>query len=171
MAQVKICGIKTPDILETCIEVGTAYVGLVFFEKSPRHIEIDLAAELARASSTVFSTHSGQWPVELSRLSPVVEAGLRTQSARLTFIGDPASIGLSGDLRWSISGGLLPADLVVRRDAVAGIFVADNGTARFTPLPNVQEGRPVVVSLPGSTMIIVDGREKLQDGDSITISQ
>ena len=159
--------------LGSFIGVGAPLLTLV----ETQNIELDaqipshLAAELARASSTVFSTHSGQWPVELSRLSPVVEAGLRTQSARLTFIGDPASIGLSGDLRWSISGGLLPADLVVRRDAVAGIFVADNGTARFTPLPNVQEGRPVVVSLPGSTMIIVDGREKLQDGDSITISQ
>ena len=44
----KICGITTPEALEAAIAGGADYIGLVFFAKSPRHLEIDKAKELAR---------------------------------------------------------------------------------------------------------------------------
>lgn len=47
MTKIKICGIRTPEILKTCIEAGSDFVGLVFYPASPRHIEIDTAKELA----------------------------------------------------------------------------------------------------------------------------
>jgi phosphoribosylanthranilate isomerase len=43
----KICGITTPEALEAAIAGGADYIGLVFCAKSPRHIEIDKAKELA----------------------------------------------------------------------------------------------------------------------------
>jgi phosphoribosylanthranilate isomerase len=43
----KICGITTPEALEAAIAGGADYIGLVFCTKSPRHIEIDKAKELA----------------------------------------------------------------------------------------------------------------------------
>ena len=43
----KICGIKTFDALDAAIDGGADYVGLVFFEKSPRNVTIDQAAALA----------------------------------------------------------------------------------------------------------------------------
>lgn len=46
---VKICGLSTPDDLIACSEAGADYVGLVFFEKSPRHLSFDAAAALADA--------------------------------------------------------------------------------------------------------------------------
>ena len=45
--QAKICGIKTPDILEAAIDAGARFVGFVFYPPSPRHVEIDIAKELA----------------------------------------------------------------------------------------------------------------------------
>lgn len=45
---VKICGLKTPETLEAAIEAGADWVGFVFFPKSPRHVTLDLAAELGR---------------------------------------------------------------------------------------------------------------------------
>jgi phosphoribosylanthranilate isomerase len=43
----KICGITTPEALEAAIAGGADYIGLVFFSKSPRHLEIGRARELA----------------------------------------------------------------------------------------------------------------------------
>lgn len=43
---IKICGVKTPDILETVIEAGADMVGFVHFPRSPRHVEFDPLAEL-----------------------------------------------------------------------------------------------------------------------------
>ena len=43
---VKICGINDKSALETAVEAGVAYIGLVFFEKSPRHLSVIQAAEL-----------------------------------------------------------------------------------------------------------------------------
>ena len=43
----KICGLSTPETLAAAIEAGAAYVGFVFFEKSPRHVTVDAARDLA----------------------------------------------------------------------------------------------------------------------------
>lgn len=44
---VKICGLKTPETLEAAISAGADWVGFVFFPKSPRHVTLELAAELS----------------------------------------------------------------------------------------------------------------------------
>ena len=44
---VKICGLKDPRHVAAAVETGAAYVGFVFFPKSPRHLEIDAARVLA----------------------------------------------------------------------------------------------------------------------------
>lgn len=43
---VKICGIKTPEALETAIGAGADYVGLVFFARSPRNLDLVTARKL-----------------------------------------------------------------------------------------------------------------------------
>lgn len=48
MTKIKICGLTTTDSLDTVIEVGADYAGLVFYPPSPRHVTIAQAAELAR---------------------------------------------------------------------------------------------------------------------------
>lgn len=45
--QVKICGIKTPEVAKAAIDAGARYLGFVFFPKSPRHVSVDLARDLA----------------------------------------------------------------------------------------------------------------------------
>lgn len=44
---IKICGLKTPETIDRVLARGASHVGFIFFEKSPRHIEPDLAGELA----------------------------------------------------------------------------------------------------------------------------
>lgn len=43
---IKICGLKTLEALEACLENGASHIGFVFFKKSPRHISLPLAASL-----------------------------------------------------------------------------------------------------------------------------
>ena len=43
---VKICGLTDEESLAAAVEAGAAYVGLVFFEKSPRYISAPAAAGL-----------------------------------------------------------------------------------------------------------------------------
>ena len=47
---VKICGISTVDDVRACAGAGANYMGLVFFEKSPRNITIPAARDLALAA-------------------------------------------------------------------------------------------------------------------------
>lgn len=43
----KICGLSTPEAVAAAVEGRAAYVGFVFFPKSPRHVSPGLAARLA----------------------------------------------------------------------------------------------------------------------------
>ena len=43
---VKICGLSTPETLDAAIRLGATHIGLVHYEPSPRHVALDLAAEL-----------------------------------------------------------------------------------------------------------------------------
>lgn len=45
--RVKICGLGRPDDVSACAAAGVAYVGFVFFAKSPRHLSLPAARELA----------------------------------------------------------------------------------------------------------------------------
>lgn len=43
---IKICGIKTPDILDAAIAAGADMVGFVHFPRSPRHVSVEEIATL-----------------------------------------------------------------------------------------------------------------------------
>ncbi|MEE4315461.1 MAG: phosphoribosylanthranilate isomerase [Erythrobacter sp.] len=45
---VKICGLSTPETIAAAVQAGAAYVGLVHFPKSPRHVSVAKAAMLRR---------------------------------------------------------------------------------------------------------------------------
>ncbi len=45
---VKICGLSTHETIAAAVQAGAAYVGLVHFPKSPRHVSLAKAAMLRR---------------------------------------------------------------------------------------------------------------------------
>lgn len=47
--KVKICGLTDPADIPAAILAGASYVGFVFFPKSPRHLTLSTAAEMAGA--------------------------------------------------------------------------------------------------------------------------
>ena len=44
---IKICGLSTAEAVDRAVEQGATHIGFIFFPKSPRHIEPDLAGLLA----------------------------------------------------------------------------------------------------------------------------
>jgi phosphoribosylanthranilate isomerase len=46
-AQAKICGLSTPETVQAAVDGGAAFIGLNFFEKSPRYVSPQAAARLA----------------------------------------------------------------------------------------------------------------------------
>jgi phosphoribosylanthranilate isomerase len=73
---IKICGIKTPEILEAAIEAGADIVGFAHFPRSPRHVDIDALTELislarGRVETAVFLVNPDNSQVmEVAALSP-----------------------------------------------------------------------------------------------------
>ncbi len=44
--KIKICGISTVETMQAAADAGADYIGLVHFEKSPRHVSLEQAAKL-----------------------------------------------------------------------------------------------------------------------------
>jgi len=47
-SEIKICGLSTEVTVDAAIDNGADYFGLVHFEKSPRHVSLERAAELRK---------------------------------------------------------------------------------------------------------------------------
>lgn len=45
--KVKICGLRDPQHVAAAVAAGAGYLGFVFFEKSPRHVSLSQARDLA----------------------------------------------------------------------------------------------------------------------------
>ncbi|MEM1411702.1 MAG: efflux RND transporter periplasmic adaptor subunit [Pseudomonadota bacterium] len=139
------------------------------------HIELSaevpaaVATGLETAESVWFESRGQRWDVALLRLSPVVDPGRRSRQARFAF-GDAApAAGRSGQLAWREARGQLPANFLTRRGDALGVFIHEAGRAVFHRLPGAEEGRPALIELPGSTQVVVQGRDRLQDGDPIIL--
>jgi len=46
--EIKICGLSTLEAVDAVIEGGATHMGLIFFEKSPRHVSLEVAQELSK---------------------------------------------------------------------------------------------------------------------------
>jgi phosphoribosylanthranilate isomerase len=44
---IKICGLKTEEAVDAALEGGANHIGFIFFEKSPRHVEAEVAHDLS----------------------------------------------------------------------------------------------------------------------------
>ena len=54
--KVKICGVRTPAIVDIAADAGADYVGLVFYAKSPRNVTLAEAALLTKAAAGRIAT-------------------------------------------------------------------------------------------------------------------
>ena len=127
-------------------------------------------ASLKQASAIWLDSQQQQFPLTLRSVLPVFDEQTATAESRLVFSTEQmAWPGAVGRLEWQAETPFLPASYVVRREGELGVFYVDGQTARFHLLPDAIEGRPAEISLAASTPVVVEGRQRLQDGDQVEI--
>ncbi len=138
-----------------------------------------LSEELSAADRYEFVSQNKSTAVELIKLTDVVSQQAGLQTARFSMRKSESlkvgqlKVGQSGQLVWYLKDQLLSADLVVKRGGKLGVFIAKDQKAQFMPLPNAQEGRPVPLEMSTNGtenwQVIIGGRDRLQDGQGITV--
>ena len=137
---------------------------------------LEVSAQLNPVEVESFSGGSQQWfetegiryPVRLRSAVPLLDESTRTSEVRFSFSEDTPLAGSAGRLVWILSDRVIPAEYLVRRNTRLGVFLLENDKARFRALEQALEGRPAVVDLPPETLLILEGRDSLNDGDTIT---
>lgn len=151
---------------------GVRLITVVQTDKREVDAELDprYATQISAAKELRFLNAGHEYPLELLRLSDVIETGTRRLRARFRFLGQVAAIGSSGEIAWRESTGVLPVELIVQRGSVFGVFVARDSIAEFIEIPNAQQGRPAALNMPDDTLIVSRGHVRLQNGDNLVIT-
>jgi phosphoribosylanthranilate isomerase len=115
--QIKICGISTPDAVSAALEGGAAYLGFVFFEKSPRNLAPEAAWRLAqpvRGKAKVVALLVDPSDADVDRVARALEPDLiqlhgAETPARAREIGQRSGAGIVKVLPVSEASDLAPA--------------------------------------------------------------
>lgn len=117
--------------------------------------------------SLVFKSDIGEWPIEIESISPVLDNRSRVQTVKLSFRDSQPLVGTSGYLIWERPEQVVTTDVIVTRNGQLGIFLLEDENAKFHILAKAQEGRPAIVPLPIDTLVIVEGQQRINDGDRV----
>lgn len=129
------------------------------------------AAEAQAAVALWFEHMRQRYPVEIRRKLSVLDAVTRTLELRLTFPGAAPPAGAAGRLVWRAATPHLPAELLVRRGDRLGIFLLNDDAAHFRAIEGAREGQPAPLALPADARVIVQGRERVQDGEPVAAAE
>ena len=124
---------------------------------------------LEKSKEIWFTFFKQRYPLTLRRILPVIESRTRTRETRLLFSKQSAPVGAAGRVQWQGESLQLPAGYLVRRNEQHGVFLVDGDKARFHLVAGAVEGQPAVIALPAETLLIVEGRQRLGDGDEISV--
>jgi len=131
---------------------------------------------LVQAEQMEFRNEDDRYAINLLRISPLVSPGARQREARFEFIDARPAPGSQGTVAWTDPRPVLPADFVVLRGDQLGVLTVDadrvvgsTAEVRFLALPKADAGRPVPVDLAPDTLLLAEGRRRVQPGDTVSI--
>lgn len=129
------------------------------------------------------------FPLKLRAVIPSIETRARHQRVRLEFIDKKALPDAFGMVHVLLKTINIPANVLVQRGGQTGIFIIKSDTgglatktqseasrqkqraaiAVFYPIENALTGRPAAVDLAPQTLIVLQGRHALSDGQQVMI--
>lgn len=176
--QIAHCTVKAPFagvVTERLIAVGqfasrgAALVRLLDISHQEVSAQVSSRETLAlqKTESSVFEHNGEQYPLHLRTVLPTIHTETGTQEVRLDFVERKAEPGAAGRLLWRDKVMHVPAELLVKRGELLGVFINQSGLAHFHALPDAQNGRPAAISLSTDTPIIVTGQFALNEGTAI----
>jgi phosphoribosylanthranilate isomerase len=100
--QTKICGISTPDAVTAALDGGAAFLGFMFFDKSPRNLAPDAAWRLAqpvRGKAKVVAVLVDPSDAEVDRIAQILKPDLiqlhgKETPARARALGQRTGAGI-----------------------------------------------------------------------------
>jgi phosphoribosylanthranilate isomerase len=115
--QAKICGVSTPEAVSAALAGGAAFVGFMFFEKSPRNVAPEAAARLAepvRGKAKITAVLVDPSDAEVDRVAAILRPDLiqlhgAETPARARAIGERAGAGIIKVLPVAEAADLAPA--------------------------------------------------------------
>ncbi len=151
------------------VNIGSSVVRIIDSKRLEVSAQVPLQhiKSLKTAGNLWFESSGIKYPLTLRVITPTINTQSRNREIRLTFASESALPGTAGRLTWQATEPHLPANLLMRRDGQLGVFIVNDRKAHFKPLPGALEGHPAIISLPLESMIIVQGRHSLEDGDDI----
>jgi RND family efflux transporter MFP subunit len=130
--------------------------------------EVDLDS-IRQGTEVTFITPHASFPLRLRKILPIVDTEIRSVEARFEFVDRQAPPGAVGRLHWSDSSTHLPPNLLVTRNGKIGVFLNEDGMARFVEIDGAREGRFAKTDLDTNLSLILEGRHSLQDGDPVRL--
>lgn len=178
----KYCQITAP--FDGVITKKMANIGEMLAIGSPvvellQTTDLEVSTKIARtdevsfkqASAYVLTVNGRQYPLQLRSFLPFIENNTRSREARLVFTSESALVGTTGRLQWQSPTPHLPAHLLQKRNGQYGIFIIKTNKAIFIPVEQAQEGRPIPLKIAKHSLVIIEGRHGLVDGQIVTLSK
>ncbi|MBT4839038.1 MAG: efflux RND transporter periplasmic adaptor subunit [Methylococcales bacterium] len=137
------------------------------------HIEVSAQVQtrdiesLKEAKELILEYRNEKYPLKLRSVVALLDERTRTQEVRLIFKDKHALPGTSGRLVWQQIQPHVSPEYLVRRRGKLGLLLYINGRAKFEQLGKALEGRPVPVTLPIKSLVIIKGRYSAKDGDRV----
>jgi hypothetical protein len=150
---------------------GTPILRLVDLE----HLEVSAQVQqddletMKHARRLAFLVGKRRYPLRLRAVIPMLKRRIRSHEVRFLFTGATAPPGAAGRLHWEEPDVRVPARYLVQRKGHLGLFLAQQGRARFHPLPEAVEGLPARVTLPPDSLVIDAGRFSVEEGDPVKV--
>ena len=125
--------------------------------------------EVEQAGEMYFEDTAQRYAVTLRTVTPAVNTRTRNREVRLLFSAAPALPGAAGKLVWRDVQPHISSRMLVRRGNDFGIFINNDGTARFHIIANAQQGRAAPLELPLDTVVVTEGQYSLEDGQPVIL--
>jgi len=148
--KVKICGVRTPAVIEAAAEAGADFVGLVMFPMSPRHVDVEAARVLAAIAKGRLGTVAVLVDPDDALIDAVAER-VRPDLLQLHGTETPervAAIKASSGLPVMKAIAVAEAGDVAKADAYAG----------FADYILFDSSAPAGATLPGGSGVVFDWR-------------
>ena len=98
-----------------------------------------------------------------------IDAETRNQELRFVFDAALPLPGAAGQLVWHDPRAHVPGLVLVKRGNEFGVFVVEDGTARFVPAPAAQAGRASPLELADTAVVVTEGHYALRDGQRVEL--
>ena len=158
----------------SCLAVGSPLLRLL----DPQSVEVSVSLSAAhvksiqQASSIVLKVGTEEFLIQLRAVVPLMATASKTQELRFSFqSANTAMTGFTGEVLWQVPDFILPASYLVNKDGRLGVMLLKEQHAEFLPLPNARGGQPVIINLPASSQLIVQGQHVLKHGDAVTVGE